>query len=125
MSKSDSDYSEAEEQQLQADLEQRLTSYIAGDASIHALRDWPTQRSWRVNPENKRLWGLYSMTRSRLFDFDDGDWTQEELRDSLAHLLAFFRDGQTELPDPMRAPRDGYVPIRSWRPRPPSGKNKE
>jgi len=118
-----SDYTPEEERQHEADLHEWIARYTSGETTLHAFRHWLTHRSWLVDSENKRLWGLYSIIRARIIDFDKGDYTQDHLRASLAFHRAYLNGEAPAGNDPMTTQtiaNGGDFSIRTWKARPPA-----
>jgi hypothetical protein len=80
------------ERRLDLDIHNQLVSYLAGDSSLQAFRDWFDSSTWDMeetgaNQDALRLAGEVEL---RLAEFSNGHWTEDELRSKLLPLIQTF-----------------------------------
>jgi|SRR3990172_5128588 len=80
------------ERRLDLDIHDQLVSYLAGDKSLTAFRDWFDSSTWDMgeigaNQDALRLAGEVEL---RLAEFSNGHWTEDELKSKLLPLIRSF-----------------------------------
>jgi hypothetical protein len=88
-------------------VRRRLSSYVARKTSLGSFSDWFIPATWDIEkwaPE--RLEKLVNAVKGRLAEFDNGHWTESELRKELGTLLkeSSIKEGIRKRKTP--APRD-------------------
>lgn len=69
-------------------VRQRLTSDIAGKTALGAFNDWFIPATWDIDEwASDDFQKLVHGVKGRLAEFDNGAWTEPELREQLEALL--------------------------------------
>jgi len=85
---------------LAQDIRSRLSRYVSGESSLEQFEDWFLPAAWNLTPDpDGEAYDLASELWLRLAEYDNGDWSEEELR-------RFFRK-LTKADAPGRASRAG------------------
>jgi hypothetical protein len=68
-------------------IEARLERYLQGDESLAEFEAWLVPETWDISPQSDRAaHELATAITLRIAEFTNGDWSEAELRDSLADL---------------------------------------
>lgn len=66
---------------LDLEIREWLARYLAGEISLRAFQEWFLPIAWNVEEsENPGAVELAYDIELRLFEFSNGDWTEDELR---------------------------------------------
>lgn len=101
-------------ERLENELTAILTAFVDGNMSLHELRATLIDYPAASHDVSRKLVALYATSRTRLVMFDHGDFTQEELRESIRAILHVANSGEfLEDSDPMSDPsRQSHLLVR-------------
>lgn len=70
-----------------SEIEARLERYLRGEESLSDFEGWLVPETWDLSPQSDRAaYDLVTMITLRIAEFTSGNWTEEELRESLEKL---------------------------------------
>lgn len=77
---------------LDIQIREQLSRYLAHEISLDQFQDWFVSSTWSVHQTaNEIAIELSDEIELRLAEFSNGDWTAEELRAQLKHLVESYK----------------------------------
>lgn len=72
----------------EVEIRQRIAAFTDGEIEPHVLEDWLENAAWDVDEEPART--LAADALRLLAEFDNGDWTDAEIRERLGGLYRTY-----------------------------------
>lgn len=75
------------ESSLRDEINNRLSTYLAGQVSLSDFHNWFIPATWNIDSESDRVKRIAHRLQLLLAEFSNGDWSEEELRSNFWDVL--------------------------------------